>query len=303
MRFLIKSALVAGVVLAPLSAASAETIVGLVDSSTIVTFDSANPGVITQRSTLTGVAPGDRLTGIDLRPNNNQLYSVGTSGTVYLITQTGPGQFTATSNGTIGTPPSGNSFGLDFNPTGPVALREVSDTNQNLRITVGPPATVVVDTPITLNGSSNVDLVASAYSNNVFGATTTTLFGLDAVTDSLVRAALAPDAPAGSSAANNGTYVIVGPTGFTFSATDRVSFDISGTTGQGFFTINDDLFSINLATGAGTRIGALGQTGIIGITAAAPVPEPGTWAMMLLGFGAVGYSLRRKAKPRPAFAA
>lgn len=26
----------------------------------------------------------------------------------------------------------------------------------------------------------------------------------------------------------------------------------------------------------------------------APVPEPGTWALMLLGFGAVGYSLRRR---------
>lgn len=26
----------------------------------------------------------------------------------------------------------------------------------------------------------------------------------------------------------------------------------------------------------------------------APVPEPGTWALMLLGFGAIGYSLRRR---------
>lgn len=29
----------------------------------------------------------------------------------------------------------------------------------------------------------------------------------------------------------------------------------------------------------------------------AAVPEPGTWAMMLLGFGAIGYSMRRRRKP------
>ena len=28
----------------------------------------------------------------------------------------------------------------------------------------------------------------------------------------------------------------------------------------------------------------------------APVPEPATWAMMLVGFGTVGYSMRRKSK-------
>ena len=30
---------------------------------------------------------------------------------------------------------------------------------------------------------------------------------------------------------------------------------------------------------------------------AAAVPEPGTWAMMLLGFGAVGFSMRRRRRP------
>jgi hypothetical protein len=29
------------------------------------------------------------------------------------------------------------------------------------------------------------------------------------------------------------------------------------------------------------------------VSAVAPVPEPGTWALMLLGFGAVGTALRR----------
>ena len=295
MRHIAKLVLAASAVLAPLSAASAETIFGLVDSSSIVTFDSANPGVITGRSALTGVAPNDRLLGIDLRPATNQLYSVGASGTVYLITQTGADQFTATAQGTTNPAPSGSSFGFDFNPV-PDRLRLISDTNQNLRIDVRPPVGTIVDGTITLSGSPNIDIVASAYTNNFAGATTTTLFGLDAFTDALVQAVTPAGSPPGSVGANLGTYVLVGSLGpgITFTNTDRVGFDISGSTGQGFFNINDQFYSINLTSGAASLIGSLGATGIVGITAAAAVPEPATWAMMLLGFGAVGFSLRRR---------
>lgn len=43
--------------------------------------------------------------------------------------------------------------------------------------------------------------------------------------------------------------------------------------------------------GKNTKTGSLGGT----ITIAA-VPEPATWSMMIIGFGAVGFSLRRKRK-------
>jgi hypothetical protein len=33
------------------------------------------------------------------------------------------------------------------------------------------------------------------------------------------------------------------------------------------------------------------------INIAPPVPEPGTWAMLLLGFGAIGFAMRRRTKP------
>lgn len=301
MRSLIKFSLIASATLAPLTQASAENIVGLVGSNTIVTFDSANPGVITSSGTLTGVAAGDRLTGIDLRPSNGQLYSVGTSGAVYLITRDPSGSYTAASTGTFSPAPSGSSFGIDFNPTGPVALRHVSDTNQNLRIGVGPPATATLDSAITLNGTTIIDLVGSAYANNVPGAMTTVLYGLDSITDSLVR----------STNANAGTYVNTNVNGalflplgagIAFTNEDRVSFDISGATGQAFFTINENLYSVDLLSGLGTFIGALGSGGIVGIAAAPAVPEPGTWAMMLLGFGAVGWTLRRKPARKPALA-
>jgi hypothetical protein len=45
-------------------------------------------------------------------------------------------------------------------------------------------------------------------------------------------------------------------------------------------------FDATEATGLGGRI--------LELDAVTPVPEPATWAMMLLGFGAVGYSMRRR---------
>ncbi len=277
--------------LAVASPAAAQQVFGLVDSSRIVTFNASNPGVITSSTTITGLPTGERLTGIDIRPTDNQLYSVSASGVVYVLRQApGAAGYTATSIGSLSTAPSGQSFGLDFNPTVD-RIRFVSDTNQNLRInqTTSPPGTTV-DGAITLNGSTNIDLVGSAYTNSLFGATTTTLYGLDAFTDALVRST---DANAGTYTNTNLAGTLFSPLGVSLSPTDRVGFDIFGNTNAAFFTLNDDFFSVDLNSGVATRIGALGVGGITGISIAA-VPEPGTWAMMLLGFGAIGLAMRRR---------
>lgn len=295
MQYWIRTGLAAGALLASASMASAEPAIGLVGSDTLVTFDTTAPGVITSRRPITGLPAGERLTGLDLRPANNQLYSVSATGNLYLIAPDATGSsFTATSLGSLSTSPMGSSFGIDFNPTVD-RLRFVSDTNQNLRInTISPPGTIV-DGNITLNGNSAVDLVASAYTNSVAGATSTVLYGLDSITDSLVRAT---NANLGTYTNTNvaGTLFLPLGAGITFNNEDRVTFDISGTTGQGFFSINDALFSVNLLTGAGAFVGTLGTQGIVGITLGTAVPEPGTWAMMLIGFGCIGFSLRSRAR-------
>ena len=74
-----------------------------------------------------------------------------------------------------------------------------------------------------------------------------------------------------------------------------VSFDeiITGTT-DFYQLLNQVLIdgAENTIVVAGTTGGNAAYSGTL--TFAAAVPEPGTWAMMLLGFGAIGFSMRRK---------
>jgi hypothetical protein len=67
-------------------------------------------------------------------------------------------------------------------------------------------------------------------------------------------------------------------------------FGISGNAGERFTGIS---FTTDNPAVAG--IGSFQQLRFGGVSA---VPEPTTWAMMLIGFGAVGYSMRRRASRR-----
>lgn len=59
------------------------------------------------------------------------------------------------------------------------------------------------------------------------------------------------------------------------------------------FNVGVGTFTLNILGTPGTSSGSFG--GSVAFTAAAAaVPEPGTWAMMLVGFGAIGFSMRRR---------
>lgn len=47
----------------------------------------------------------------------------------------------------------------------------------------------------------------------------------------------------------------------------------------------------------GSVVGSSGDGSYSGVINLAAVPEPATWAMMLLGFGAVGFAMRRRRRP------
>ena len=68
----------------------------------------------------------------------------------------------------------------------------------------------------------------------------------------------------------------------------------SGPTASGTLTIDN---AIN--TGAATFLSAImgsNPSQALGIVPVRGVPEPSTWAMMLIGFGAIGVALRRRRK-------
>ena len=59
------------------------------------------------------------------------------------------------------------------------------------------------------------------------------------------------------------------------------------------FAVGAGTFTLNIQGTPGTQNGAFG--GNVAFVSTSAVPEPTTWAMMLVGFGAVGYSMRKRA--------
>jgi hypothetical protein len=73
-----------------------------------------------------------------------------------------------------------------------------------------------------------------------------------------------------------------------------------GENGSNFFnTFGGDFGRITVSLANGATLQSVNQVRITaGSQLTSAVPEPTTWAMMLVGFGAVGYSMRKRAAPR-----
>lgn len=212
-------------------------------------FTRAAPEVNTSVS-ITGVAPGETLVGIDFRPQTGQLFALGVAdvadaATLYLLDpQTGAatpvgatGQiaFADGAGAVVDLPPASAGYGFDFNPTVD-RVRVTTDTGLNFRVnpsngapvdgnlnnTATPPANINTDAPI--NGlPGGVGGVSGAAYTNSYGQPltggVTTQYVIDAASDSLYI-----QNPPNSGAVTAGVAVMLDGLPLDFSAVN--GFDI-----------------------------------------------------------------------------
>lgn len=319
MRSLIKTLAAAAAALCALAPVHAETIYGMTIATNsslapavgLVQFDSATPGAVTAIGSFTGIVAGHAVRSIDFRPANGLLYAIsnGTTGataaqaqlyTVNLstaaLTPVGAG-LTLTGN-------TAARIEIDFNPVAD-RVRIIVAGTPDRSYRANPDTGLLVATDTSLDYAAGdalfgVDgsVVAAAYTNNVPGATSTTLYAWDYATDALVTVGGLGGVPS----PNGGQMFTVNapPSSLTFNS--AVGMDISGVTGTLYVTHDDpaagaffSLYTRNLVTGAQALVGNYPSGVFIADISAAPVPEPATWVLGACGlFGLLAHRRLRR---------
>ncbi len=238
----------------------------------LISFDLSAPGTLLSDVAVTGLDSGEALSGLDFRPANGKLYTVGSSDRVYTI-NTATGTATAV-NATPFSPSLGldsEYAGFDFNPVVD-RLRIVTTGGVNVRYNPVDGTIAATDAaPTFATGDANAGFPASlsqlAYSNNTAGATATTAYAIDYNSDSLVTLGSingSPDSP------NGGVVHTIGDLGVT-TTSESGGFDIQSGTGTAYASVRttvgvapdvtfvSNLYTVNLQTGALTSLGQIGS--------------------------------------------
>ncbi len=213
-------------------------------------FSAETPGTISAPLTISGLQASEMIVGMSVRTGTGVVYVIGNTSRLYTV-DTSTAVATVVSGSPFSPVLSGTRFGMDFN-VAVDRIRVVSDDEQNFRLN---PVTVVPITDVALSPAGAVGSVA--YTNAIAGATVTTLFGLDPVADTLVMIGGVDGVPA----ANAGGITTIGALGV--NTTTDIGFDIDGRTNTAYAALTlgstSSLYTINLATGAATLIGAIGS--------------------------------------------
>jgi truncated hemoglobin YjbI len=252
-------------VLAPLRA---ERIFAVEAKALLISFDSERPGAITSMALIRGLQAGESIVGIDFRPANKKLYGIGSSSRLYVI-DTDTGAATAVSTSPFSPLLDGTEFGFDFNPTVD-RIRVTSNRGQNLRLHPDTGAVAAVDGTLRYTDDATPRVVASAYTNSVAGATSTTLFDID-----IMRRSLVTQAPPNDGVLNRNLQLM------NIDVSDVAGFDISPVNNKGYFAVRENkstralLYTIDLQQFSAQMVGQIGfMEQVSSIAVEPPTPRP-----------------------------
>jgi hypothetical protein len=274
MKTLATLAALAVAAIAP-AAAQAERAVGITGNTRLVSFDTLTPGIASVK-TLTGFQAADeRVVGLDVRPATGELMAVtvpigSTTAALIRTYKLDPATATLTFVGSIpgSIPGAGDRpTGIDFQPLVD-RVRVVQSNNENFRISPASGGLAADDTNLTYTAPATGPVTGLAYDRNIApgppgtvapAGSKTTAYGIDTGSSRLV--VIGGVDGAGPGGPNGGQVTAIGALGVTVVNGSDAGFDISPT-GNAFATMSpaaglSDLYSINLASGAATDIGAL----------------------------------------------
>ncbi|MGB0955972.1 MAG: DUF4394 domain-containing protein, partial [Panacagrimonas sp.] len=281
----------------------AASLFGVNADGDLLQIDRADPSAVTTVGNISGLGDGETILGIDLRPSSGTLYLLTDAERLYTVDpQTAEAQLAANlaadASDNTGEPTrynglQGTRFGVDFNPTGPVALRIVSDgldggsTGQSLR--VGNPDFGNTFTDGRTGYADDFSISSVAYSNNFVSDDDigTDLFGLDLVGQRLVQI-LPP---------NDGGVIDLAPLGLdgvigSFSGLEIIAANtaVAAVTVDGV----SNLYAVNLdASQALSLIGAIGDgSGALRALTAVPAMDAPADDSLLIGLRADGTLLQ-----------
>jgi hypothetical protein len=242
------------------------TVFALTSDNRLVTFAPLTPGTFDTDVAVTGLAGGEAIVGLDIRPSTGALHALTDGGRVYTLD---PATGAASAALTLAADPadttnaftalSGTRFGVDFSSVDN-ELRVQSDTGQNLRVNVDT-GTVITDGNV-MPGTPQI--VGTAFTNPYAGAATSNHYAIDVATGVLLR-----------QTSTNGTHTTIGALNAGPFALEG-GFDIAG--GENGLPVaalqptgapQSTLYRVNIANGALTSLGTIGASGTTIVTALA----------------------------------
>ena len=251
-----------------------ETLVAVTASHELITFHAAQPDRILERRPVTGLAPGERLVGIDFRVAKGVLYALSQAGRLYTL-DIPTGALRPVGHAPAALALQGTVFGFDFNPAAD-RIRVVSNMGQNLRLHPDTGAVVDGDAAVEgvqpdpslryawgdVNARRRPDIAGAAYTYNPNDSKITTNYAIDRALGVLVM-----------QGSREGTQPVVSPNAgqlrtvglLGLGPLTDVSFDIADVGNTALIAVRTAadtqtrLHQVDLATGATRPLGVVGD--------------------------------------------